>query len=162
MNFDKFSEETKIVNDTISELQLTSPTQLHHPYISYQSDTHRDTPALPDTMLTSVRKWSREWGRDNNCQATVGIWKMSQLQLSQPNLVSWFSVCNLILTQLEEIWRTKLGSPDLPPSLGMMQFEPNNKNFKAVPSNEGSRPYHFYISRLKVQKLNIDFFFTIL
>ena len=31
------------------------------------------------------------------------------------NLGSWFSVWNLILNQLEEVWRNKLGSPDPPP-----------------------------------------------
>jgi hypothetical protein len=82
INFDKVREETKIVYATISDMELSSPTQLHHPYISYQSDTHRDTPALTDTMLATVRKWSREWGRDNNCQGvTVGIWEMRQLEL---------------------------------------------------------------------------------
>ena len=31
------------------------------------------------------------------------------------NLGSWVSECNLILTQLEETWRKRLGSPDPPP-----------------------------------------------
>ena len=71
--------------------------------------------SLCTVIVTTQINSSNNLVQLHNCLLTHTTHHTQTFRALPGNLGSWFSVYNLIFTQLEEIWKNKLGSPYTPP-----------------------------------------------